>query len=66
MASIPSLLGALVGAEEEIEVKGWCRENNHDRPDFFEPRLDKADELRVDANNYFKRGEFDDALLRYL
>mmetsp|Transcript_57644 Transcript_57644/g.137080 ORF Transcript_57644/g.137080 Transcript_57644/m.137080 type:complete len:323 (-) Transcript_57644:15-983(-) len=66
MAAAMSLLAALFGPEEEIEVKAWCRENGHDRPDFFEPRLDKADELRVEANGYFKRGEYDDALQRYL
>lgn len=62
----PSLCHALVGEEEEQKAKDWCRENGHDRGDFFEERLSKADELRVEANAFFKDAKYDEAVTRYL
>lgn len=62
----PSLCHALVGEEEEQKVKDWCRENGHDRGDYFEERLAKADELRLEANILFKDSKLDAAVTRYL
>jgi len=61
-----TLSNALVGEEEEQKVKDWCIASGHDRSDFFERRLETADELRVEANALFKEARFDEAVTRYL
>lgn len=60
-----SLLLCFKTEEEQKEIIDWCQENGHKRSDIFEYRLDKADALREEGNEFFKKGDCETALQRY-
>lgn len=61
-----SLLRCFKSEEQEEEIKAWCLENGHKRSDIFEYRLEKGDKLREEGNEFFKEGDYDTALERYM
>ncbi|CAK9064629.1 unnamed protein product [Durusdinium trenchii] len=60
-----SLLRCFCSEEEEQEIISWNKENGHARSDIFEFRLEEADKLREEGNEFFKSGNFDTARQRY-
>merc|ERR1719188_1174430 len=60
-----SLLRCFISEEEVEKIKAWCEENDHRRSDIFEWRLEKADKLREEGNEFFKAGDCDTAIHRY-
>lgn len=50
---------------DEKKIISWNEENDHRRSDIFEYRLEKADKLREEGNEFFKADDFEQARQRY-
>merc|ERR1719343_1495311 len=59
------LLRCFISEEEEAKVVEWCKENDHKRSDIFEYRLEEADKLREEGNEFFKESDYENARHRY-
>lgn len=52
--------------EPEVEkIKKWCEENGHTRAVVLETRFSTSDKLKEEGNEFFNKGEFENALQRY-
>eukprot|EP00434_Breviolum_minutum_P038829 symbB.v1.2.034454.t5/scaffold4448.1/size41344/4 len=60
-----SLLRCFCSEEEEATIIAWNKENEHSRSDIFEYRLEEADKLKEEGNEFFKSGDFETARQRY-
>ncbi|CAL1137647.1 unnamed protein product [Cladocopium goreaui] len=60
-----SLLRCFCSEEEEQRIIAWNKENGHARSDIFEFRLEEADKLRAQGNEFFNSGDFETARQRY-
>lgn len=60
-----SLLRCFIAEEEEKAIIDWHTENNKKRSDIFEYRLDAADKLREEGNEFFKSADYETARHRY-
>mmetsp|Transcript_90144 Transcript_90144/g.232687 ORF Transcript_90144/g.232687 Transcript_90144/m.232687 type:complete len:238 (+) Transcript_90144:111-824(+) len=60
-----SLLLCFVSEDDRQKIKEWNEENGHKRSDIFEWRLEKADNLREEGNEFFKTGDYESSIQRY-